>query len=167
MRSLITSLAVAFALVFGLHGHEARAQGAVRSTHGDWQLVCDTPPGAQAERCFLRQNVEAEDRPNVALTVIVLKLADTKAPRLRVMAPLGVLLPFGLGLKVDDQDVGRVGFARCMPSGCLADVPIEDTLMSKLTTGKSALFVIADTAEEGIGVPVSLNGFKDGYDKLP
>ena len=25
----------------------AHAQGAVRSVHGDWQIRCDTPPGAQ------------------------------------------------------------------------------------------------------------------------
>ena len=25
----------------------ASAQGAVRSVHGDWQIRCDTPPGAQ------------------------------------------------------------------------------------------------------------------------
>ena len=28
----------------------AGAQGAVRSVHGDWQIRCDTPPGAQGEQ---------------------------------------------------------------------------------------------------------------------
>ena len=37
-------LAVAF--LFGLTA-SAGAQGAVRSVHGDWQIRCDTPPGAQ------------------------------------------------------------------------------------------------------------------------
>jgi hypothetical protein len=40
-------LAVAF--LFGLT-QAASAQGAVRSVHGDWQIRCDTPPGAQGER---------------------------------------------------------------------------------------------------------------------
>jgi invasion protein IalB len=167
MRSFFASLALVAGLFATIAAQPALAQGAVKSTHGDWQLLCDTPPGAQAERCFLRQNVAAEDRPNVALTVIVLKMADTKATHLRVLAPLGVLLPFGLGLKVDNADVGRVGFARCMPSGCLADVAMDDALLGKFMTGQNALFVIADTAEEGIGVPVSLNGFKEGFAKLP
>ena len=39
----------------------ASAQGAVRSVHGDWQIRCDTPPGAQAEQCALIQSVVAED----------------------------------------------------------------------------------------------------------
>src|SRR5262245_31969425 len=51
----------------------AWGQGAVRSVHADWQIRCDTPPGAQAEQCALIQSVTAEDRANVGLTVIVLK----------------------------------------------------------------------------------------------
>ena len=34
----------------------AHAQGAVRSVHGDWQIRCDTPPGAQTEQCALIQS---------------------------------------------------------------------------------------------------------------
>ena len=34
----------------------AHAQGAVKSTHGDWQIRCDTPPGAQGEQCALIQS---------------------------------------------------------------------------------------------------------------
>jgi len=78
------------------------AQGAVKSVHGDWQIRCDTPPGAQTEQCALMQSVTAEDRPNVGLTVIVLKTADQKSRLMRVVAPLGVLLPSGLGLKIDN-----------------------------------------------------------------
>src|SRR5882757_6229992 len=73
----------------------AHAQGTVKSVHGDWQVRCDTPPGAQGEQCALIQSVTAEDRPNVGLTVIVLKTADQKSKLMRVLAPLGVLLPSG------------------------------------------------------------------------
>ena len=31
----------------------ALAQGAVKSVHKDWQIRCDTPPGAKAEQCAL------------------------------------------------------------------------------------------------------------------
>ena len=93
----------------------SNAQGAVRSVHGDWQIRCDTPPGAQAEQCALIQSVVAEDRSNAGLTVIVLKTADQKSRLMRVVAPLGVLLPSGLGLKLDNQDVGRAGLSDACP----------------------------------------------------
>src|SRR5215467_5570247 len=92
----------------------ASAQGAVRSVHGDWQIRCETPPGAQSEQCALFQSVVAEDQPYDGITVLVLKTADQKSRLLRVRAPMGVLLPAGLGLKIDNADVGRAGFVRCL-----------------------------------------------------
>ena len=71
-------------------GGGAIAQGAVKSVHKDWQIRCDTPPGAKSEQCALIQSVTAEDRANVGLTVIVLKTADQKSKLMRVVAPLGV-----------------------------------------------------------------------------
>src|SRR5476651_1150211 len=143
------------------------AQGAVKSVHKDWQIRCDTPPGAKAEQCALIQSVTAEDRANVGLTVIVLKTADAKSRLMRVVAPLGVLLPSGLGLKIDNADIGRAGFVRCLPNGCIAEVVMDDELLKKLRAGQSATFIIFQTPEEGIGFPMSMAGFGEGYDKLP
>ena len=147
-------------------GHAA-AQGVVRSVHGDWQMRCDTPPGAQSEQCALIQSVTAEDRPNVGLTVIVLKTADQKSRLMRVLAPLGVLLPSGLGLKIDNADIGRAGFVRCLPNGCVAEVVMDENLINQLRIGQTATFIIFQTPEEGIGIPMSLKGFGEGFDKLP
>jgi invasion protein IalB len=157
---------LALTLMLGLT-QAAHAQGAVRSVHGDWQIRCDTPPGAQSEQCALIQSVVAEDRSNAGLTVIVLKTADQKSRLMRVVAPLGVLLPSGLGLKLDNQDVGRAGFVRCLPNGCVAEVVMDDKLLGQLRGAKTATFIIFETPEEGIGFPLSLNGLADGYDKLP
>src|SRR5207248_2328071 len=163
------SLALAFAAVLACAGlpQTAAAQGVVKSIYGDWQIRCDTPPGAQSEQCALIQSVTAEDRPNVGLTVIVLKTADQKSRLMRVLAPLGVLLPSGLGLKINQADIGRAGFVRCLPNGCVAEVIMDDNLIKQLRTGQTATFIIFQTPEEGIGIPMSLKGFGDGFDKLP
>ncbi|MGH7489311.1 MAG: hypothetical protein ACREMY_27475, partial [bacterium] len=72
----VATWVLASAIVFAVLGgatFQAAAQGAVKSVHNDWQVRCDTPPGAQGEQCALIQSVTAEDRANVGLTVIVLK----------------------------------------------------------------------------------------------
>ena len=163
---------LAFAAVLGLAcligaAESAVAQGVVRSVHSDWQVRCDTPPGAQGEQCALMQSVTAEDRANMPLTVIVLKTADQKARLMRVVAPMGVLLPAGLGLKIDQMDEGRAGFVRCLPNGCIAEVMMDDNLIKQLRGGQTATFIIFQTPEEGIGFPLSLKGFGEGFDKLP
>lgn len=162
------SLAIALATLLSasLASNPAAAQGAVRSVHGEWEIRCDTPPGAPSEQCALMQYVTAADRDNVGLTVIVLKTADKSARILRVLTPLGVLLPHGLGLKVDATDVGRAGFVRCLPQGCIAEVIMDDKLVSLLSSGQTATFIVFQTPEEGIGIPIELNGFKTGFGQL-
>jgi invasion protein IalB len=159
--------APAAALLACLAAGPAFSQGAVKSVHDDWQIRCETPPGAQSEQCALFQSVIAEDRANVGLTVLVIKTADQKSRLMRIQAPLGVLLPAGLGLKIDNVDVGRAGFVRCLPRGCYAEVIMDDTLLKQMKSGATATFFIFQTPEEGIGFPVSLKGFGPGYDKLP
>lgn len=145
----------------------AQQSGTVRSTHGAWSVICDTPPGATAEQCVMMQNVVAEDRPEMGLSVVVLRTADNKAEILRVLAPLGVLLPNGLGLNVDGKDIGRAYFVRCFQDGCYAEVILEKQLLDTLKAGASATFIIFQTPEEGIGIPVDLKGFADGFAALP
>jgi invasion protein IalB len=139
----------------------------VKSKHGDWDLRCDTPPGAQSQQCVIMQFVTAQDRENVGLSVVVMKTADKQARILRVLAPLGVLLPRGLGLRIDNTDMGTTGFIRCLPNGCVSEVLMDDSLIQQLRSGKQAMFVIFQTPEEGIGVPISLAGFSEGFDALP
>ncbi len=139
---------------------EAIAQdGTVKAQHGDWQVVCKPPPpGSKAESCALVQSVTAEDRNNVGLTVYFQKFSNGTRV-LRVFAPLGVLLPPGLGLKIDNKDVGNAPFLRCHNFACYAQVVAEDKLIEQLKTGKTAVFIIFQSEEAGIGIPISLAGF--------
>ncbi len=159
-------LAALAAIVLG-ESAPAAAQGVVKSKSGDWETRCETPPGAEREQCALIQSVAAEDRPNITLVVIVLRTADGKSRLLRVIAPLGVLLPSGLGLRIDNVEVGRAAFVRCLPNGCVAEVVMDDKLIDQMKSGKAATFIIYQTPEEGIGIPLALAGFKEGFDQLP
>ena len=141
-------------------------EGTVKSQHGDWQLICKPPaPGAKGETCALVQSVTAEDRTNVGLTVYFQKFSNGTRV-LRIFAPLGVLLPPGLGLKIDDKDVGHAPFVRCHTFACYAQVVVEEKLIEQLKAGKTAVFIIFQTEEAGIGIPVSLAGFGKGLQQL-
>lgn len=159
--------ALAVFLAVALFPAAAEAQyGTVKSVHNDWQIRCETAPGAPGEQCALVQSVTAEDRPNVGLTVIILKTADQKTRILRVFAPLGVLLSKGVGLNIDQNFIGSANFERCLQNGCMANVQMDEKLIAQLKSGKQAIFLIYQTPEEGIGIPLSLSGFSAGFDRL-
>ncbi|WP_424111982.1 invasion associated locus B family protein [Roseiarcus sp.] len=132
-----------------------------------WETRCETPPGAANEQCAVIQSVVDDQRPNITLVIIALKTADHKSRLLRVIAPLGALLPTGLDLKLDADDVGRMGFVRCLPNGCVAETLIDDKLLQRMESAQTMTFVLFQTPEEGIGVPAPMAGFKDAFDKLP
>jgi len=163
----VLALTVAALLAASLAPSSALAQRSAKARYGEWDMRCETPPGAAREQCYLSQTISSEERPNITLVVIVLKTADGKSRLLRVIAPLGVQLSKGLGLKIDDGEIGHAPFARCLPNGCFAEVDMDDKLIDQLGAGKTATLVIFQIPEEGVGIPMPLAGFKEGFDKLP
>jgi len=141
--------------------------GAVRDKHGDWVTRCETPPGAAHEQCAIVLSVVDQDRPNLILVVIVLNTADRKTRLMRVIAPLGVLLPPGISLRIDNAEAGRLSFLQCLPNGCVAQLAMDEALIDKLKSGKTATLGVFQTPEEGVGVQAPLAGFKEAYEKLP
>jgi invasion protein IalB len=142
------------------------ADGTVKGQYGDWQFVCKPPPpGAKNEVCALVQSVTAEDRPNVGLTIYFQQFSNGVRV-LRVFAPVGILLPPGVGLKIDGADIGHAPFLRCHTFACYAQVTVEEKLIEQMKTGKTAIFIIFQTEEAGIGIPISLAGFNEGLAAL-
>ncbi len=169
LRVFIVIAVIAGSVLFDAGATPAKAQfgeSELKATVGAWQVRCGRPPGARAEKCALVQSVKAEDRRNVSLTIIFLRSFSGDKKLLRVVAPLGVLLPTGLGLKIDGQDVGHAPFLKCGQVGCVAEVVADDNLIEKMQSGQNAIFIIFQTPEEGIGVPIDLTGFGDGLAQL-
>lgn len=177
---ILMTLAALLALAAGLSPAPATAQGQLKGKFGDWQHRCDKPNPNGPEQCILIQNVL--DQADLNLAVVVLRVEDSAAtaearkkepgakavrrPVLRVIAPLGILLPRGLGLKIDDKEIGSTGFVRCLDSGCVAEVDMDNTLIEAFRKGKTALFAVFLTPDEGRGLPVTLEGFEQGFSLL-
>jgi invasion protein IalB len=163
---------LAACLLFALGCPQAQAQsevgsGQVKAVYGAWKLKCAQLAGAKREKCALVQDLALADRKNMFMTVILLRTfegGDRKI--LRVVAPLGMLVPAGLGLKVDGADVGHVPFIKCFHLGCVAEVVVDDQLVSKLASGQIASFIVFPTQESGIGFPAPLAGFTEGMKGL-
>jgi invasion protein IalB len=185
MRHRSRTLTSAFAAGAIVAAGHAAAQGVVRGNFNDWELRCEQQQGRE-EQCILYQNVADEKDSSINIVAVVLRVAETPAaggqptrkPVLRVIAPLGVLLPRGLGLRIESasekdaqgkpvvKDIGSTGFVKCVPSGCVAEVEIDDKLNTELKNGSTATFIIFDKPNEGRGLPLALNGYDRGIQAL-
>jgi len=146
-------------------GTNADTGASVASQYGDWQKVCKRPTGAKVDICALVQDVTSESNPNIGLSVHFQR-SPSGARVLRVFAPLGILLPPGLGLQIDQLKVGHAPFVRCHVVGCFAQVKLTDDLIAKFKSGQTAWFIVFQTQEQGIGIPISLAGFSEAMAAL-
>lgn len=148
------------------HAQSEVGSGQVKAVFGAWKLKCAQIAGAKQDKCALVQDLKLEDRPSMFLTVLFMRAFDSDKKILRIVAPLGVVLPAGLGLRIDGDDVGNVKFLKCWKFGCLAEVIVDDNLVSKFTAGRTASFIVFPTPDSGVGFPAPLAGFADGMKGL-
>ena len=144
-----------------------------RGNFADWSLRCEAGSAGARETCALVQTLADDKRPDMILSVLVIRTPDVpKKFLLRVITPLNVNLVGRLGLKIDALDVGRAAFSRCDRFGCLAEVPFDDVLYNQFKTGKTAIFSYflagkdGTPVKDGLGFPLSLAGFDEGIQAL-
>jgi invasion protein IalB len=70
-------------------------------------------------------------------------------------------------LRIDNADAGRLSFLQCVPNGCIAQLAMDQSLLDKLKTGKTATLGVFQTPEQGVGIQAPLAGFKEAYEQLP
>jgi invasion protein IalB len=130
-------------------------------TFGVWAMSCDEGP--------CQVFVTLQDRETQSLAVAWSIVADpaTGAMTALVRLPLGMALPPGLTVRIDPGTAVSAAYQTCMDDGCLAVVPLDETLVGALRAGKGlgVDFVrYGATVREARFVP--LDGFGDALDAL-
>ena len=73
--------------------------------------------------------------------------------------PLGVYLPPGLTLQVDDGQVYKMAIEICGPKGCRVRFSFDDNLLNLFKFGSAAIVTFSGTDQKPIRISVSLKGF--------
>ncbi len=161
----ILNLAPAVAQAPGGQLVSPRPGSTVKAQYSDWKHECSKPPGAKAELCAITQDVSDESNSEIGVSVHVQKMAGGESI-LRVVAPLGVLLTQNLAVKIDGDYLGEAPFLRCYVLGCQAQIEMDNTLRTRMLSGKTMLLVVHRTTEQGVGIPISLSGFAQAFAAL-
>ena len=133
---------------------------------GDWVLRCDPPQEGQPRQCEIAQILsDREGKRDLLLIRIGYPPTETEALAL-IVVPLDVLLPPGLGLKVDAREPVVVPIRHCDTNGCLAPWrPTADDVQA-MKAGKELLVLLRNRDGKQLGLPVSLKGFSAAHDRL-
>jgi len=139
--------------------------------HGSWAERCTPtpPPGASPPRageqnvCFLIQQVIDQNSQQPMLKITIGFFGPQRQPRAIIAMPLGVPLAHGIQISVDGKRVGAIPFDVCRRDGCLANILLDDTVVSAFKAGSTAQARVESEQGEGVNIPISLQGFTAGY----
>lgn len=165
MRKLTTA-AAALAFAAALQAAPASAQGLqAGQTYGDWGVQC---PENNNGKCFLLQQVHNKENNQPVLQARVGKITEQGQEKVRLMliGPLGVMLPPGVAVQVDENEGHRVPFLQCTQMGCQTLITLSDKDIAELKAGTTMKVGMTPPNGQLTVIPVSLKGFTAAMDAL-
>ncbi len=92
--------------------------------------------------------------------------SDTRTPLAVIQLPLGLNLPAGAKLQVDDGKTADLAIQTCEQRGCYANTPIAADMLTAMKSGKQLKVSFQNLAKEIISIPMPLADFAAAYDKI-
>lgn len=148
----------------GLSAQQAAPNETVKVKHGDWEVRC----GAN-NNCYMNQVINNDEgAPLINVAIRQIKNND-KAKAIAVfVAPLGVVLPRGVEMKIDGGEPIGAPFLYCLGNGCFSELAMTDEGLDRLRRGAAATLQIFSVQKptEAIQRKLSLSGFTKAYAAL-
>ncbi len=154
---LIAIVSVSLYLLISLA--PAQAITAREKDYQDWRLRCETKDEGGPERCFIMQIAKSAKDKRDVLRIGVRYPEPDKPAMVFLTLPLGVYLPGGLLLQIDDGETVKIPVEICLPNGCHTRMALVGDLLKSLKAGRLAKLAFHDSRQQQITVPVSLAGF--------
>jgi invasion protein IalB len=148
-------------------GKSAAAPAAVDPGQSAWVKLCEQATlkkGDKDEKLDICLTHHERLDGNTGMVIVSAALREVQGnpkKHLMVMVPLGVALPVGLQIKIDeDKEPTKLNYTICHPGGCTAEVEATDGIVDKLKKGKQMMVAAMNVAGQPIFLPVPLNGFE-------
>ena len=133
---------------------------------GPWTARCEATRGKVEGGCFLYQNLVLREGGQRVLQFAAGYAEGSTTPIALVSLPLGISLPPGVWLRVDEGERAQVMVERCEPAGCRAGLPLGPALLEQMRGGKRLTVTFHDSERKPIVMPLPLDGFKAGLAAL-
>lgn len=157
----ITTLFITFALL-----STVQAAPEQDTVFKDWKVNCDQLPGKDEKICHIQQLITDKENDNPIMMAAAGYLPGLELPTFIVTLPLGVLLPPGISLQVDENKSIAFPYEVCDPVGCRAGFDLKEEFLKQFKAGKEAKLTFANTQRKSITIPISLSGFSAGINSL-
>ena len=131
-----------------------------------WVVRCTSVSRDAPLECAMEQNAVLTKTGQTIVLINIRIAPDTRTPVALLQLPLGLNLPIGAKLQVDEGKTVDLQIQTCENRGCYASTPIAPDLLSTLRSGKQLKVSFQNMAKETIAIPMPLGDFAAAYDKI-
>jgi invasion protein IalB len=131
-----------------------------------WSSKCASETRQTPVECSVEQTVVVTNSGQLLASVVIRIPADTRQPVMMVQVPVGLYLPAGLNLQVDDEKPQPLALQTCDLKGCYAGAPVSPEMIKAMKDGKLFKITLQNMAKENISVPLTLANFAEAYQKI-
>ena len=136
----------------------------------DWNVQCVRNNETNKKACVLFHQLTLDDG-RVLMAFQVQKIAPREetnnATHVAVLTvPLGVHLPSGIRVQVDEGDPLDLIYERCDQGGCYAGITLDEKITTTLKKGTEGIVQFNNLNGDTVSAKISLSGFTAGYNSL-
>jgi len=132
----------------------------------EWVSRCASEGRQGALECALEQTAFLSKTGQLVTAVTVRVPADTRQPTMAVQVPVGLYLPGGVNLQIDDGKAMPLVLQTCDLKGCYAGTQVSAEMLAALKAGKKLSVTFQSLNKENISVPLQLSNFAQAYQKI-
>jgi invasion protein IalB len=147
-----------------------QAAGAPAENNGPppsgWIARCASASRDAPLECAMEESAVLTKTGQLIVLVNIRIASDTHMPIALVQLPLGLNIPAGAKLQVDDGKAIDLQIQTCENRGCYASTPIAPDLLNALKSGKPLKISFQNLSKEILTIPMPLTDFAAGYDKI-
>ena len=145
---------------------QAEAAPANTPTPPGWVARCTSVSRDAPLECAIEQTAVLTKTGQLIVLINIRVPSDTHTPVAIVQLPLGINLPAGARLQVDDGKTSDLQIQTCEARGCYANAPITPDMLAAMKSGKQLKVSFQNLAKEVISIPMPLADFATAYDKI-
>jgi invasion protein IalB len=131
-----------------------------------WAVRCSSGSRDAPLECAIEQSAVLTKTGQLIVLINIRVPGDTHTPVALVQLPLGLNLPVGAKIQVDDGKAVDLQIQTCENRGCYTSTVIAPDFLAALKSGKQLKVSFQDMAKETIAIPIPLADFAAAYDKI-
>lgn len=129
----------------------------------DWQVRCEQTKGAD-KSCVMTQQAMVQTSGQRLMQANIAK--EGGLTKMTLILPLGINLPAGAVLQIDEKNKTNLVIGFCTQTGCFVNMDLDDTLIRAIGNADAVQVNIHIADGKPVSVPFSPKGFLAAHSSL-